>query len=264
MSELRAYDEEDLYTIISSTATYSAPSSILDVDQSMVEPNNFCKKRSWNDANSIPMSSQLLHHQSPMSFQKTPSHRQMHGCTERVRRANMNSMLTTLHSLLPDFPRKADKITIVDEAINYIKSLQLIMKDLEEKRSKMEITSDYDDSVQNPMIISKSSCVNIVGSNVAGNHVFLTIMCSGKAGIVPKIFQVLNENGMEIEEVTISPAGFSGVLCAIHAIVANKSSKKDIVKAMNELTAISIPKQQHQEPYCEILEQSALKHQLQE
>eukprot|EP01018_Ginkgo_biloba_P025214 Gb_05233 [translate_table: standard] len=176
----------------------------------------------------------------------------MHICNERVRRANMKSMLSTLHSHLPGFHGKANKITIVDEAIAYIKSLQSIMKDLEERRSEIELLAFHDDSQQmkddqksDHNVQIPNNYVNILESNVAGNHVFLTIMCSRKAGVLPKIIQVLNENGMEIEEVTMSAARCSEVVCIVHAVVSNNSNRNVTMKAINstinELKAISIP-----------------------
>uniref|UniRef100_A0A803LGX7 BHLH domain-containing protein n=2 Tax=Chenopodium quinoa TaxID=63459 RepID=A0A803LGX7_CHEQI len=43
----------------------------------------------------------------------------------------MRSMFATLHSLLPQLTPKADKTTVVEEAVNYIKTLQNTVKRLE-------------------------------------------------------------------------------------------------------------------------------------
>ncbi|XP_028767654.1 transcription factor bHLH95-like [Neltuma alba] len=55
----------------------------------------------------------------------------MHIWTERERRKKMRNMFATLHSLLPQLPPKADKSTIVDEAVRCIKSLEITLENLE-------------------------------------------------------------------------------------------------------------------------------------
>ncbi|GJN02870.1 hypothetical protein PR202_ga20259 [Eleusine coracana subsp. coracana] len=55
----------------------------------------------------------------------------MHIWTERERRKKMNNMYNTLHSLLPRLPDKADKATIVGEAVDYIKTLEGTIERLE-------------------------------------------------------------------------------------------------------------------------------------
>ncbi|CAN0922442.1 Transcription factor bHLH95, partial [Linum grandiflorum] len=49
------------------------------------------------------------------------SEQQVHIWTERERRKRMRSMFTNLQALLPQLPSKADKSSIVDEAITYIR-----------------------------------------------------------------------------------------------------------------------------------------------
>ncbi|KAL5855539.1 hypothetical protein ACOSQ4_005341 [Xanthoceras sorbifolium] len=63
-------------------------------------------------------------------------HDQMHIWTERERRKKMRNMFANLHALLPHLPSKADKSTIVDEAVNYIKTLQHTFQNLQ--RQKLE------------------------------------------------------------------------------------------------------------------------------
>ncbi|KAL5215282.1 hypothetical protein ABZP36_004434 [Zizania latifolia] len=60
----------------------------------------------------------------------------LHVWTERERRKKMKTMFHRLQTLLPRLPEKSDKVTIVDEAISYIKALQGAIQRLE--RLKME------------------------------------------------------------------------------------------------------------------------------
>ncbi|KAF0893833.1 hypothetical protein E2562_029715 [Oryza meyeriana var. granulata] len=55
----------------------------------------------------------------------------LHIWTERERRKKMKNMFSTLHALLPKIPGKADKATIVGEAIGYIKTLEDVVQKLE-------------------------------------------------------------------------------------------------------------------------------------
>ncbi|KMT01625.1 hypothetical protein BVRB_9g216190 [Beta vulgaris subsp. vulgaris] len=65
--------------------------------------------------------------------EETPDH-EIHIWTERERRKKMRNMFSNLHSLLPQLPPKADKSTIVDEAVNYIKTLQSTFQRLQKQK----------------------------------------------------------------------------------------------------------------------------------
>ncbi|KAI3991127.1 hypothetical protein MKX01_022348 [Papaver californicum] len=65
------------------------------------------------------------------------SDHEIHIWTERERRKKMRNMFSTLHALLPQLPAKADKSTIVDEAVNYIKTLQHSLQKLQKQRLEM-------------------------------------------------------------------------------------------------------------------------------
>ncbi|KAJ0011052.1 hypothetical protein Pint_33929 [Pistacia integerrima] len=59
---------------------------------------------------------------------------EIHIWTERERRKKMRNMFANLHALLPQLPPKADKSTIVDEAVNYIKTLQQTLQKLQKQK----------------------------------------------------------------------------------------------------------------------------------
>ncbi|CAL5016994.1 unnamed protein product [Urochloa decumbens] len=61
----------------------------------------------------------------------TAEEKAMHIWTEKERRKKMKTMFGSLHALLPQLPEKADKSTIVGEAVTYIKSLEGTVKSLE-------------------------------------------------------------------------------------------------------------------------------------
>ncbi|KAD4179245.1 hypothetical protein E3N88_27836 [Mikania micrantha] len=63
-----------------------------------------------------------------------PSDHELHIRTERERRKKMRNMFHQLHALMPQLPQKADKTAVVNEAIRYIKTLQLTIQRLETKK----------------------------------------------------------------------------------------------------------------------------------
>ncbi|XP_039040866.1 transcription factor bHLH95-like [Hibiscus syriacus] len=62
------------------------------------------------------------------------SDHEMHIWTERERRKKMRNMFSGLHDLLPQLPPKADKSTIVDEAVTYIKTLEKTLQKLQKQK----------------------------------------------------------------------------------------------------------------------------------
>ncbi|KAK9112719.1 hypothetical protein Scep_020238 [Stephania cephalantha] len=65
------------------------------------------------------------------------SDHEIHIWTERERRKKMRNMFSNLHALLPQLPPKADKSTVVDEAVNYIKTLQHTLQKLQKQKLEM-------------------------------------------------------------------------------------------------------------------------------
>ncbi|CAO2042263.1 unnamed protein product [Urochloa humidicola] len=61
----------------------------------------------------------------------TAEEKALHIWTEKERRKKMKTMFSSLHALLPQLPEKADKSTIVGEAVTYIRSLEGTVKKLE-------------------------------------------------------------------------------------------------------------------------------------
>ncbi|KAK4739994.1 hypothetical protein R3W88_003691 [Solanum pinnatisectum] len=72
---------------------------------------------------------------------KRESEHEIHIWTERERRKKMRTLFETLHALVPNLPAKADKSTIVYEAVNHILKLQNTFKKLESQ--KLERQEEY-------------------------------------------------------------------------------------------------------------------------
>ncbi|KAK6143549.1 hypothetical protein DH2020_023897 [Rehmannia glutinosa] len=91
---------------------------------------------------------------------------EQHIFTERERRKKMRDMFTNLHSLIPNLQPRADKATIVDEAVAYIQKLQQTLEQLEKQKierlikGKIAITTTCDPSKithQNKLAITHQS-----------------------------------------------------------------------------------------------------------
>ncbi|XP_010529068.1 PREDICTED: transcription factor bHLH95 [Tarenaya hassleriana] len=93
---------------------------------------------------------------------ESPDH-EVHIWTERERRKKMRNMFSNLHALLPQLPPKADKSTIVDEAVNYIQTLQHTLQKLQKQKleklrssSASTATFAYDPSSSPTTIITSN------------------------------------------------------------------------------------------------------------
>ncbi|KAG4110299.1 hypothetical protein ERO13_D13G040200v2 [Gossypium hirsutum] len=62
------------------------------------------------------------------------SDHEMHIWTERERRKKMRNMFSNLHALLPHLSPKADKSTIVDEAVKHIQTLEKTLQKLQKQK----------------------------------------------------------------------------------------------------------------------------------
>ncbi|KAE9590502.1 hypothetical protein Lal_00023396 [Lupinus albus] len=96
------------------------------------------------------------------------SNSEIHLRIERERRKKMRNMFSTLHAMIPELPSKVDQITIVNEAMNYIKSLEKTVEMLE-KQKQERLQTIYPFRCESSMINSREtfienheSCNNLV------------------------------------------------------------------------------------------------------
>ncbi|XP_028781158.1 transcription factor bHLH95-like [Neltuma alba] len=54
--------------------------------------------------------------------------------SERERRKKIKQLFGSLQAMLPHVPKQADKVTVVDETLNYIRTLEETLKDLQKKK----------------------------------------------------------------------------------------------------------------------------------
>ncbi|EEF52378.1 conserved hypothetical protein [Ricinus communis] len=101
------------------------------------------------------------------------SEHEAHILTERERRKKMRTMFTNLHALLPQLPAKADKSTIVDEAIKYVRTLEETLQTLEKQRQEKLQGATFADS-------SEPSVITVQTEAVESREAFLAIQGPSK------------------------------------------------------------------------------------
>ncbi|TKY59070.1 Transcription factor bHLH95 [Spatholobus suberectus] len=175
---------------------------------------------------------------------REPDH-EMHIWTERERRKKMKNMFASLHALLPHLPSKADKSTVVDEAVNYIKNLQQTLEKLEkQKQERLQYVSTfgcessmfvtYQGSsnnfsnammgtsnellvpVQQPVAFDKTWASSNMVLNICGDEAQFTICAAHKPGLMTTIAFVLGKYKIEVVSAIISSIG-NGNACMIQA-----------------------------------------------
>ncbi|XP_072950461.1 transcription factor bHLH95 [Typha angustifolia] len=172
------------------------------------------------------------------------SDHEIHIWTERERRKKMRNMFSSLHALLPQLPPKADKSTIVDEAVNYIKSLQQTLQRLQKQkldRLRGIISDDPSSSIvtremfmadqaMNWSAMSSPSTVSVpqlphcfqtwsspnVVLSVTGEDAHISICATKKSGIFTTILYVLEKHKLEVVSAHVT-SDCLRVMCMIHA-----------------------------------------------
>ncbi|XP_033513420.1 transcription factor bHLH95-like isoform X2 [Nicotiana tomentosiformis] len=168
------------------------------------------------------------------------SDHEMHIWTERERRKKMRNMFSNLHALLPQLPPKADKSTIVDEAVNYIKTLEHTLEKLQRQKlerlhgmatsiitsqklsadsiiSREEFLADQG-STNNAAIRPTNNAANPISMpaafqtwtspnvilNVFGEEAHISVCCPRKPGLLSSICYVLEKHKIEVVSAQIS------------------------------------------------------------
>ncbi|TKY59071.1 Transcription factor bHLH95 [Spatholobus suberectus] len=130
------------------------------------------------------------------------SDREMHLSIERERRKKMKDMFSSLHALLPQLPPKADKSTIVNEAVNYIKDLQQTREKLEkQKQERLQCVSV---PVQQQVAFDKTWASPNMVLNICGEEAHFCMYSAHKPGLMTTIASVLEKHKIEVISASMS------------------------------------------------------------
>ncbi|KAL9231751.1 hypothetical protein vseg_006937 [Gypsophila vaccaria] len=177
----------------------------------------------------------------------------VHILTERERRKKMRDMFSNLHSLLPQLPPKADKSTVVDEAITYIKNLECTLKRLQQQKLErvtipnkpLSTNNDNDNDKDNydnniimttktstnnsapsssnmPAIIRTYTSSNVV-LNLCGNDVQFTVYALKKPQLFTALCRVLDKYKLDVVAVHVS-SDVDRSVYVLHARVSDETS----------------------------------------
>ncbi|CAL0312659.1 unnamed protein product [Lupinus luteus] len=96
---------------------------------------------------------------------------EMHILNERERRKRIKNMFSTLHAFLPQLPSKVDKLTIIDEAVDYIKYLKQTLEKLEkQKQERFQPISAFRYDPSSHVINSQWCPINSNEALIANDH----------------------------------------------------------------------------------------------
>ncbi|XP_020236627.1 transcription factor bHLH95 [Cajanus cajan] len=148
------------------------------------------------------------------------SDHEMHLSIERERRKKMNDMYSSLQALLPPRPSKADKSTIVDEAVNYIKDLEQTREKLEKQKQEKSQSAS---ALKQIMATSSSNALPVpekqqvafdrtwaasnMVMNISGDEAQISICTAHKPGLMTHIASVLENHNIDVISATISANG---------------------------------------------------------
>ncbi|KAK4599379.1 hypothetical protein RGQ29_009440 [Quercus rubra] len=159
------------------------------------------------------------------------SEHETHIRTERQRRKKMSNMFSSLHALLPQLPAKVDKSTIVNEAVNYIKTLEHTLETLQKQRIE---------KLQNGMLVEYEtwSSPNVV-LNLCGDDAQISVCSPRKPGLLATIFKILEKHKLNVVSAHISSDNCRS-LYMIHAHAGGASDEYSEAFSVEEMFKLAV------------------------
>ncbi|KAE9585819.1 hypothetical protein Lal_00009986 [Lupinus albus] len=179
-----------------------------------------------------------------------------HIIAERKRRRELTQKFIALSATIPDL-KKTDKVSILQEATNYVKQLQERVSKLEKVNkgsnesiiflNKIEMFEDENGTSSETS--SEDCCRPIiellpdVEARVFGNEVLIKIHCEKENGIVYEIFDQLQNFHLCVTGSSVLPFGNStlGITIIAQMCEAYKMSVNDVVKNLRQVLLKNIP-----------------------
>ncbi|XVF67557.1 hypothetical protein PTKIN_Ptkin10aG0130900 [Pterospermum kingtungense] len=196
------------------------------------------------------------------------SEHEMHIWTERERRKKMRNMFANLHALLPQLSPKADKSTIVDEAVNHIKTLQQTLQKLQKQklerlqdgainfgcdqpslmmtsaqnqaldsresfladRVSSKFLNPLSGSYQCPVLFQTWTSSNVV-LNICGNEAQISVCSPKKPGLFAVICNILEKHKLEVVSAHVSSSSTQSMfMIQAHASGASNNQLSEAVQ----------------------------------
>ncbi|KAJ1690079.1 hypothetical protein LUZ63_014234 [Rhynchospora breviuscula] len=183
-----------------------------------------------------------------MNSQK--AHSQDHVIAERKRREKINQRLAELSSIIP-CTKKTDKLSILIDAVNYVKELQERVKTLEARNpnlidSAVLVKDSYLSSGDADHGCSSSTNpepLPVIKAQLSEDIILISIHCVTFKGLLVKLLSVLENLNLTITHTSLMPFSASTSFITLTAKIEgpnkNAVSAEDVVKklslALNEI-----------------------------
>ncbi|KAK7382817.1 hypothetical protein VNO80_01909 [Phaseolus coccineus] len=217
---------------------------------------------SFEDSTSVKKTCQHLGEQSkqtqeekphnirkPLKRERTSPQTLDHIITERKRRENITRMFIALAALIPGL-KKMDKVSVLSNAVEYVKCLQQRVKDLEKEKQKRKIESvgclklsktnmvAYDLSWSSHVYDGEKATKKCskVEARVAGKDVLIRVTCEMQKNIVRDVMAKLQAHNLSILSCNVLPFGNSALAITTIAEMNPEftMAMEDLLKKLND------------------------------
>ncbi|WVZ17628.1 hypothetical protein V8G54_010610 [Vigna mungo] len=161
----------------------------------------------------------------PLKRERNASQTLDHIMAERKRRENLTKMFIALSALIPGL-KKVDKVSVLNKAIEYVKSLEQRVNDLEKENKKRKIESEGCLKVRKRNMVgyefswSSDACYDDekasnkcwkVEARVAGKDVLIRVTCEMQRNVVQKLMAKLEAHNLSVVSSNVLPFGNSAL-----------------------------------------------------
>ncbi|XP_015961139.1 transcription factor bHLH18 isoform X2 [Arachis duranensis] len=170
----------------------------------------------------------LVTKSSSKGSKRSPSNAQDHIIAERKRREKISQSFIALAALVPGL-KKIDKVTVLENAIKYVKDLKIRLTTLEQENNekikeiveepsvivlnkRLPHDNESDDEsviVDNTSNHDSSSLLHHVEARVSGQHVLIRIQCQKHKGILVKLLSEIQGHNLLVLNSSALPFGDS-------------------------------------------------------
>ncbi|KAJ3685410.1 hypothetical protein LUZ61_014574 [Rhynchospora tenuis] len=177
------------------------------------------------------------------------THSQDHVIAERKRREKINQRLAELSSIIPCM-KKTDKVSILIDAVNYVKELQERVKTLDARNtnlidSAVLVKNSYlssGDTDHGCSSSTNSERLPVIEAQLSEDIILISIHCETFKGLLVKLLSVLENHNLTITHTSLMPFSASTSFITLTAQIEgpkNAVSAEDVVKklslALNEI-----------------------------
>ncbi|KAL2319811.1 hypothetical protein Fmac_028780 [Flemingia macrophylla] len=163
-----------------------------------------------------------------------------HIMAERKRRENITRMFIALSALIPGL-KKMDKVSVLSDAIDYVKFLKQRVNELEQEKKRIETIGCFKIDKTNVAADDYVSLDEIkicpkVEARVSGKDVLIRVMCEKQKDIVRKLLAKLEAHDLSVVCSNVLPFGNSALNVTSIAKVDHEFNIKvdNLVKMLTE------------------------------